>query len=236
MKHVLITGANRGIGLGHTEAFAAKGIHVFAAVRSPDEADELHALAANCKDMVTVLRYDAALPEAAKQLKAAVGDTPIDLLFANAGALGGSHQSFGSVDADDVLQLLQVNSVAPLMLVEALADNVASSARKIVALQSSQLGSITNNERGGLYAYRMSKAALNMVAKSLAIDLRPLEITVVSMHPGWVKTRMGNDVAPGMVAPVSVEQSVEGQQRLFNRLDLQVSGKFFNFNGTELPW
>jgi NAD(P)-dependent dehydrogenase (short-subunit alcohol dehydrogenase family) len=236
MKHVLITGANRGLGLGHTQAFAARGIHVFATARSPEEADELQTLAASNKGMVSVLRYDAALPEAGAQLKAAIGDTAIDLLLANAGALGGSKQSFGSVDAEDLLQLLRVNSVAPLKLVEAFADNVARSARKIVALQSSQLGSITNNAAGGLYAYRMAKAALNMVARSLAVDLRPRGITVVSLHPGWVKTRMGDDVAPGKVAPVTVEQSVQGQQRLFDRLDLQLSGRFFNFDGTELPW
>jgi NAD(P)-dependent dehydrogenase (short-subunit alcohol dehydrogenase family) len=229
MKNVLITGANRGIGLGHTKAFVALGVHVFATTRVLDEADELKALAEAGK--VTVLVYDAANSDGPAVLKKELGDTPIDLLFANAGAMGGSNQSYGSVDVEDVLHLVRVNSLAPLKLVEALADNVAKSQKKLIALQSSKMGSITDNTSGGYYAYRVSKAALNMVAVGLANDLRSKGITVITMHPGWVRTRMG-----GQGGLISVDQCVDGQQRLFEKVKPSDSGHFFNHDGTDLPW
>ena len=230
MKTVLITGANRGIGLEHTRAFVTRGIHVLAAVRSPSDADDLKALSATTPGLITVLGYDAAIPDAPALLKTAVGDTPIDLLLANAGAMGGSKQTFGTVDIEDVMQLVRINSLAPLKLAEALADNVARSDRKLIAFQSSLMGSIGDSS-GGYYAYRISKAALNMVAKGVSNDLKSRGIIVVTMHPGWVKTRMG-----GASAPLSVEQSVAGQQKLFDQLSLKDSGRFFNYDGKELPW
>lgn len=231
MKTVLITGANRGIGLEHVRAFAARGYRVFATARDPDQAHDLHALAAAHGGRVTVLTYDASDAAAPSRVRGAVGDTPLDLVLANAGAMGGQQQSFGSVDGDDVLQLVCVNAVAPLKLIEALADNVARSDTKLVAFQSSQMGSIGDNSSGGYYAYRISKAALNMVAKGAASDLRPRGVITVALHPGWVKTRMG-----GQGAPVTVQQSVAGQQKLFDRLTLADSGHFFNYDGRELPW
>ena len=231
MKTVLITGANRGIGLEHARAFTARGVHVLATAREPAEAQDLQQLKTSHPHLVTLLPYDAAKPEAPAQLKAAVGNTPIDLLLANAGAMGGAQQSFGSVDVDDTLQLLRINSLAPLKVVEALVDNIATSGKKLVAMQSSQMGSIADNSSGGYYAYRLSKVALNMVAKQLSNDLRARKVTVVALHPGWVKTRMG-----GQGAPLSAQQSVAGQQQLFERLGLADSGRFFNFDGRELPW
>src|ERR1035437_2231566 len=231
MKTVLVTGANRGIGLEHTRTFAARGMRVFAAARAPVDADELNALAARHKDKITVFRYDAASFESPALLKAAVGDTPIDLILANAGAMGDESQSFGSVDVEAALHLVRVNSLAPLKLVEALAENVAISERRLIAFQSSVMGSIGDNSSGGYYAYRISKAALNMVAKGVSNDLRSRGVIAVALHPGWVKTRMG-----GAGAPVSVEESVAGQQRLFDKLTQADSGHFFNFDGTQLPW
>jgi NAD(P)-dependent dehydrogenase (short-subunit alcohol dehydrogenase family) len=231
MKTVLITGANRGIGLQHATSFAERGIHVFAAARAPDQADELIALASRHVGRITVVGYDGAHPMASARLKAAIGDTPIDLLLANAGAMGGNSQSFGSVDVEDVLQLVRINSLAPLKLVEALADNVAKSEGKLIAFQSSEMGSIGDNNSGGYYAYRVSKAALNMIAKGVANDLRSRDVIAVALHPGWVKTRMG-----GSSAPITAEESVAGQQRLFDRLTLADSGHFFNYDGKQLPW
>lgn len=230
MKTVLITGANRGIGLEHTRSFMARGVHVYAAVRAPSEASELFALAGQYPGLLTVLPYDATQAEAAASLKADLADTPIDLLFANAGLMG-TAQSFGSVDVEQVLQLVQVNALAPLMLAQALVDNVARSGRKLLALQSSQMGSIADNSSGGYYGYRISKAALNMVARNLSRDLQARGLIVVSLHPGWVKTRMG-----GQSAPLTVAQCVAGQQRLFDQLTAQDSGRFFNYDGKELPW
>ncbi len=231
MKSVLITGANRGIGLEHVRSFAAKGIQVFATARSPSQADELNALAASCAGQITVLQYEALDPDSPTQLKTALGDTPLDLLLANAGAGSGTRESFGDVDVDDVVQLIRINAVAPLKLAEALAGNIARSERKLIAFQSSQLGSIGNNTSGGRYGYRISKAALNMVAKGVSSDLGSRGVIVVALHPGWVKTRMG-----GAGAPVSVEQCIEGQHRLFDKLTMADSGRFFNYDGTQLPW
>jgi NAD(P)-dependent dehydrogenase (short-subunit alcohol dehydrogenase family) len=230
MKNVLITGANRGIGLEHTRAFVARGIHVNAAVRSLNDAGDLQALAKANPGLITLLTYDAANPDSAAQLKAAVGDVPIDLLLANAGAMGGSKQSFGAVDAEDVVQLVRINAVAPLKLAEALADNVAKSDRRVIAFQSSLMGSIGDSS-GGHYAYRMSKAALNMVAKGVSNDLNSRGVIVVTMHPGWVRTRMG-----GTGAPLTVAQSVAGQQQLLDGLTMNDTGHFFNYDGKELPW
>lgn len=230
MKTVLITGANRGIGLEHVRAFVARGIKVLAAVRSPDDADDLKAVAVSKPGLVEILRYDAADSLAPVALTEALGDTPIDLLFANAGAMG-SDQTFGSVDVAAALELMRINALAPLKLVEALVANVARSDRKLVAFQSSLMGSIGDNSSGGYYAYRTSKAMLNMIAKSLANDLRSRAITVVSLHPGWVKTRMG-----GQNAPVTIEQCVSGQQKIFTELSLSDSGRFFNYDGKALIW
>jgi len=217
--------------LEHARCFAARGAHVYATARSPAGAKELRALVADQEGRIEVLAYEAVDPEAPARLKAALGDTPLDLLLANAGAGGGKNQSFGSVDVDDVLQLIRINALAPLKLVEALADNVARSQRKLIAFQSSLMGSVGDNSSGGHYAYRLSKAALNMIAKGVANELRPRGVIAVALHPGWVRTRMG-----GISAPVFVDECVAGQQRLLDSLTAADSGRFFNYDGKELPW
>lgn len=231
MKTVLITGANRGIGLGHAQAFAQRGVEVFATARTPDTADALQSLAQAHPGRFTVLHYDAEEPDAPARLKAALADTPIDLVLANAGAGGESGQALGNIHVDGVLDLIRVNALAPLKLVEALIYNITLSERKLVAFQSSQMGSIGNNHTGDHYEYRLSKVALNMIARNVANDLKPRDVTVVALHPGWVQTRMG-----GQSAPVTVQASVAGQQKLFDTLTMAHTGRFYNYDGTELPW
>lgn len=231
MKNVLITGANRGLGLGHAQRFAQRGIEVFATTRATAEAQELHRLARAFPGRFTVLHYDAGAADAPARLKAALADTPIDLLLCNAGAQGESGQSLGNIHVDGVLDLIRINALAPLKLVEALIYNISLSERKLIAFQSSQMGSIGNNHSGGSYEYRLSKTALNMIARNVANDLKSRGVVTVALHPGWVRTRMG-----GQGAPVSVEDSVAGQQRLFDSLTVEHSGRFFNYDGTELPW
>ncbi len=231
MKTVLITGANRGIGLEHARRFAAHGAQVFATARAPDEATELRALAAKKNMRIEILAYAAGDAEAPARLRGALGNCPLDLLFANAGASGDKTRSFGSIRVEDALQLIHVNALAPLKLAEALADNVAGSQRRLIAFQSSRLGSIGDNSSGGYYPYRLAKCALNMVAKNVSIDLAPRGVIVVALHPGWVRTRMG-----GAGAPVTVDECVTGQQRLLENLAPRDSGRFFNYDGSELPW
>jgi len=231
MKTVLITGANRGIGLEHARRYARRGARVFATARAPEDADELGALAKASGANVEVLRYDASDDGGPAALKAHIGDAPLDLMFANAGAMGARRQSFGDVDVEAVENLICVNALAPLKLAEALADNVAKSDRKIMAFQTSLMGSIADNGSGGAYAYRLSKVALNMIGKGVANDLRSRGVTAVLLHPGWVRTRMG-----GPSGKISVEECVEGQQRILDALTPEQSGRFFNYDGRELPW
>ncbi len=230
MKTILITGANRGLGLEHTRRFVEQGVFVYATARNPKEAEELQQLAREHAELMKVLAYDALKPDAPAGLKAELGDVALDLVFFNAG-VNGTRQLFGSIDAQAATQLFQVNALAPLKLAEALVGNVAKSQRKIYAFQSSLMGSIGDNGASGSYAYRISKCALNMVVKNIAIDLREQGVIAVALHPGWVQTRMG-----GAQAPLSLAESVQGQQRLINALTLTQSGGFFNFDGKALPW
>ena len=178
-----------------------------------------------------MLPYDAADPQEPTRLKAILGTTPIDLILANAGMMAEKEAPFGAVDVESILQLIRINSLAPLKLVEALAGNVTSSTRKLVAFQSSLMGSVGDNGSGGYYAYRISKGAMNMVAKGVSNDMRSRGVIAVALHPGWVKSRMG-----GASAPVTVAQCVAGQQRLFDQLTMADSGQFFNYDGKKLPW
>lgn len=228
MRTILITGANRGIGLGHTRRFLERGLSVIATARAPDEAGDLAALRGAYPQSLRILPFDARDPDSPTRLKAAIGDEPIDLLFNNAGI--GDRNGFGAVEAPTFMDVIAVNALAPLLVAQALADNVAASQRKIIANQSSQLGSIADTSAGA-YAYRASKAALNMITKALAGDLKARGIITVALHPGWVRTRMG-----GEQAPVDVDASVAGQQRVLDSLTQEQSGRFFNFDGAPIPW
>ncbi len=230
MKNVLITGANRGLGLEHTRRFVERGVFVYATARAPSEADELNQLAHEHANLVKVLAYDALAADATTRLKAELSDVALDLALFNAG-VSSARPPFGNIDAEAALQLFQINALAPLKLAEALLQNVAISERKIFAFQSSLMGSITDNASGGAYAYRISKCALNMAVKNIAIDLREQGVIAVALHPGWVKTRMG-----GTQAPLSLAESVQGQQQILTNLTLAKSGGFFNYDGKNLPW
>jgi NAD(P)-dependent dehydrogenase (short-subunit alcohol dehydrogenase family) len=229
MRTVLITGANRGIGLEHARRFIAAGVDVIAAVREPNEAQDLASLSGGGSGRLEVLPYDAANDAAAGALKDALGNRAIDLLFCNAGVP--DRHGLGAIEAETFMRVMRINTLAPLELAQALVENVAASERRVIAMQSSLMGSISDNNAGGAYAYRCSKTALNMATKSLSCDLRKRGVTVVTLHPGWVKTRMG-----GTAAPVSVEDCVSGQQKLFATFSAEHSGRFFNYDGVEIPW
>lgn len=231
MPHALITGANRGIGLGHTRALLQRGWTVHAAVRDPDGADDLNALRGGDHDgELKLYRYDAREPDSAERLAAEITG-PLDILFANAGISGPSGQAFGELDYEGFLDTMRVNTMAPLALAQAFADQVAQSTLKVIALQSSRMGSIEDNDSGGRYAYRASKAALNAVGRSLSVDLKDKDIVVLILHPGWVRTDMG-----GEQGLLTVEESVEGQLDLIARANPAMSGRFFHVSGEDLPW
>jgi NAD(P)-dependent dehydrogenase (short-subunit alcohol dehydrogenase family) len=229
MPHALITGANRGIGLEHVRQLLARDWTITAAVRNPDAATELKALDPG-DGRLRIEAYDATDLGAAQALKAKVTG-PLDILFANAGIMGPKVQEFGSAANEGFLETLRVNTLAPLALAEAFADQVAQSQLKVIALQSSRMGSIADNDSGGRYAYRASKAALNAVGKSLSVDLKDSGVIVLILHPGWVRTDMG-----GPNGNLTVNECVEGQLDLIARANPAMNGRFFHVSGEDLAW
>tara|TARA_Y100001001_G_scaffold161945_1_gene187434 strand:- start:1693 stop:2439 length:747 start_codon:yes stop_codon:yes gene_type:complete len=229
MPHALITGANRGLGLEHVSQLLKREWTISAAVRDPEGADALKALDPG-DGRLTILPYDASDLNAAQALKDKVTG-PLDILFANAGVMGPKEQAFGEAANDGFLDTFRINTLAPLALAEAFADQVAQSQLKVIALQSSRMGSIADNDSGGRYAYRASKAALNAVGKSLSIDLKDKGVVVLILHPGWVRTDMGGP--NGLMTP---SESVSAQLDLIARANPAMSGRFFHISGEDLPW
>lgn len=230
MPTALITGANRGLGHELVRSFAADGWTVHAGCRTPDKAKDLRRLAKSSDGRIAVHRLDVTDDLQVRALARSLEGQPLDLLFNNAGIYG-PRSGFGAQDFDGWAQVLAVNVLAPMRVVEAFADLVAASQRRLIVNMSSRLGSIAVNDSGGSYPYRTSKAALNMVTKGLAADLAPRGIAVVSVHPGWVRTDMG-----GTGASLSPEESVAGLRRVIDGLDLQQSGGFFDYTGAPIPW
>ena len=231
MSSVLITGANRGLGLEFAAEYAADGWQVFAACRSPAEAEQLKDLARKTGDRVSVFAMDVtdmgSIRKAAMQLK----DATIDVLINNAGIGGPRGQTTGNVDYEAWAHVFDVNTMGPLRVLEAFTEQLARSERKLVVTITSGMGSIGDNTSGGSIAYRSSKTAVNMVMRSAAIDLGPRHITCVLLSPGWVKTDMGG---PG--ARLTVQQSVSAMRGLIAKLRPDDSGKFFHYDGREYPW
>ena len=231
MPSVLITGANRGIGLAFARAYAADGWRVVATCRTPSAAKDLRDLAAQQgrEGRVTVHALDVADSEAVKALATAVAE-PIDILINNAGVYDPS-PAFGRTNFTAWADVFSVNTMAALRMAEAFVDHVARSQRKVIAAISSGMGSIADNSSGGYYAYRTSKSALQMVMRSLAIDLGPLGIVAVTLNPGWVKTDMGG---PG--GSLTPEDSVRRMRAILDKVGPTDSGKFFHYTGKEFPW
>lgn len=228
METVLITGTNRGLGLEFVKQYAAEGWRVLACSRQPDAAIELKDLAKQHQN-VEIFALDVAdfaqIDALANQLK----NERIDLLINNAGVYPSS--SFGNINYEDWTAAFKVNSMAPLKMVEAFITQISGSSLKKVATLSSKMGSLDDNTSGGSYLYRSSKTAVNMAMKSLAIDLRPKGISVVTLHPGWVQTDMG-----GPNGLIDAPTSVSGLRKVIANLSLQNSGKFIAYDGKEVPW
>lgn len=220
MPTLLITGANRGLGLEFVRQYAADGWRVIAACRKPDTADDLRAVSGD----VRVETLDVSRLADIQDFTDRLGQEALDLLICNAGVMGPRQ-----ADAGEWLKTLAVNSVAPTMLALALADRMVDRG-KIVAI-TSQMGSIADNGSGGFIAYRSSKAALNAAWRSLAIDWRDRPLTVAMLHPGWVQTDMG-----GGSAPVTPCDSIAGMRRVIDGLTPDRSGSFLSFTGATIPW
>ena len=226
MPDLLITGANRGIGLEFVRSFAADGWAVHACCRRPDKAKQLNAV----EGAVIRNKLDVTDGLQVASLARAMIDTPLDILINNAGVYG-ERVGFGETDYDAWLDVFKVNALAPMRMVERFVDHVEKSERKLIVNISSRMGSIADNMRGGSHVYRSSKAALNMITKGLANDLAPRGITVVSFHPGWVQTDMG-----GENALISTTESVAAMRKAIERITPEDTGSFFNYDGSPLPW
>lgn len=226
MPTVLITGAGRGLGFELARQYAADGWKIIATVRDPQAGARLSALGKSVEIHIADVTERAALARLAKDLKGA----PVDVLICNAGIYGPKGEPFGKTDYGAWEQVLRTNVLAPMATIEALADNVAKSEQKRIAVMSSRLASLTLND-GGNPIYRSSKAALNQVARTVAADLKDRGITVVAVSPGWVKTDMG-----GPAAPLTADVSMAGIRKVIAGLTPKDSGKFIHFDGTENPW
>ncbi|MBP7339078.1 SDR family oxidoreductase [Niveispirillum sp.] len=226
MPTVVITGANRGIGLEFARQYAADGWKVIATVRDPSQPGGLSDVAG-----VELFALSADDPASIAGFGAALAGRSIDLLINNAGIMGPDlpRQSKDGIDAEGWLLAMKVNALAPILVAQALKPHLAAGAK--VATVSSQLGSITENEVGGMYAYRASKAAINMGNRSLAADWRDDGITCLVLHPGWVQTDMG-----GPKAPVTPPDSVAGMRRVIAAATPADSSAFFAFDGRRIPW
>src|SRR3989337_1095407 len=226
MKTTLITGANRGIGLEFCRQYAADGWRVLACSRLPEKADALNRLAAQYPELIKVHALDVADHVEIERLAQVLADESIDLLINNAGIYPDADKSgCGHTDYAEWVQAFRTNTMAPLKIAEEFATQIARSRQKTIITITSKMGSIADNGSGGSYLYRSSKAAVNMVVKSLAIDLKPLGINAV-----WVKTGMG-----GPNALISAEQSVSGMRQVIGRLTMAESGRFFGYDGQEIP-
>ncbi len=225
MPTLLITGANRGIGLALLRIFAADGWRIHACCRQPDKAKALKTVAGD----IRLHRVDVTDGLRVASLARELADEAIDVLVNNAGIYG-PRTGVSETDYDDWLKVLAVNTLAPLRLVERFVEHVGRSERKLVINVSSRMGSISQNS-GGAYIYRSSKAALNAVTKGLSADLAARGITVVAVHPGWVQTDMG-----GAGADIPAETSAAGLRQVIEGLSAKQSGRFLNYDGEEIPW
>ncbi len=231
MPTVLITGANRGLGLEFCRQYVRDGWKVVACCRNPDTSRALMELDKS-RQHLTVWRLDvgdlAQIDDLASQLKG----QPIDILINNAGVYGDTPKTaFGRIDYARWEEVLRINTLAPVKLTEAFTDHLRAGHSRLTVAVTSLMGSMGDNSSGGAILYRSSKAALNAAMKSLSFDLRAFGIGVLILHPGWVKTDMG-----GTNAPLGVEESVAGMRHVIDQFDPSLSGQFLNFRGEVQPW
>ena len=231
MPSAFITGANRGLGLEFARQYSADGWQVYAACRDPDSASELRGLADASDDKLQMLALDVTDPVSVTATAAELDGQAIDLLLNNAGVGGAKGQTIGNIDYEAWAKVLDVNAMGPMRVAEAFVDHVARSDRKLIVTLTSGMGSLADNISGGSIVYRSSKAAVNMVMRSLAIDLASRGITCVVVNPGWVRTDMGS--ANATLTPA---ESVTALRGLIETLGPAQSGMFFNYDGREYAW
>lgn len=237
--NILVTGANRGIGLEFVRQYLVKPSTklIFATCRNETKATELKQLANGAGGKLKILELDVKdygqYERVVTEVTNAVGPNGLNLLVNNAGIH--IKADFHDAKRDDMLEVYEVNVVAPLLLTRALTPLLQASSKAghktFVANISSKVGSIADNTSGQMYAYRTSKAAFNQVSKSLSIQLKGDNIIVAPIHPGWVQTDMG-----GPNAPIDTKTSVENMIRTFDNIKPEEAGLLLNYDGTVIPY
>lgn len=230
MPTLFITGANRGIGLEFARQYLASGWTVIAGCRAPETATALTALEAEHPGRLTVERLEVNDAAAVEAAAAKHKGHAIDLLINNAGIYGARDAALAISDFDQFQKVLVTNAIGPMRVTLALLPSLRLAKGSKIATLSSRMGSIALSG-GGSYVYRASKAAINAAMHSLALDLKPWDVTCILLHPGWVRTDMG-----GQGADIPVAESVTGLKQVIDGATIKDTGKFFNYTGEEFPW
>ncbi len=231
MSTVLITGANRGLGLEFCRQYAEAGWQVIACCRNPGAADKLSDLEQLYSNL-RVYSLNVANFSEIDNLSSQLANENIDVLINNAGVYGDENaHGFGNLDFQKWSDTLTINTQAPVKMAEAFLPQVKRSEKKLIVAISSLMGSIADNSGGGSILYRSSKAALNAVMKSLAIDLKEQGVGVLIFHPGWVRTDMG-----GLNGLIDVEESIVGMREVIAEFRLSLTGDFVKYDGMPMPW
>ena len=225
MSNILIIGANRGLGLEFAKQYSNTNHNIIATTRNKDSSKELSEI-----NNIDIAELDLTSDASVNSFVTSIGSQKIDILIHNAGIFS-DEQLKEDLDTDAWMNEMRINAVIPIILARKLKNNLKMGSDKKVVFISSQMGSIDDNYSGRFYFYRSSKSALNSAARSLSIDWKDDGISVLILHPGWVKTDMG-----GPNAPVSIDESIEGMMQVIDSTDIRDTGRFLNYDGKELPW
>jgi NAD(P)-dependent dehydrogenase (short-subunit alcohol dehydrogenase family) len=223
MATILVTGCDTGLGVEFARQYAADGHRVIATCLDPSTAKETSAIRGN----IELVKLDVTDHAAIEALAQKLSRDPIDILLNNAG-IGRPHPPFGETDYPFWRTILETNLIGPMKMAETFVEHVARSESKSMAFVSSRMGSIALNNSGGSYSYRSSKAGLNMIVKTLAVDLAHRHICVLALHPGWAATEPG--------ARVPVAESVAGMRGVIHRAGRHHTGSYVTYNDQPLPW
>lgn len=225
MSNILIIGANRGLGLEFAKQYSELGHHIFATTRDKSKSDQLVAIA-----NTTVLELDLNEDKSIDRFIDEMSSIKIDILIHNSGIFR-DEQLSEDLEIDAWMNEMRINAITPIIVARKLKQNVLEGKDKKIIFISSQMGSIDDNYSGRFYFYRSSKSALNSAAKSLAIDWKDKNISVLMLHPGWVKTDMG-----GESAKLEIPDSIQRMIQVISDLNLETSGSFVNYEGNKLEW
>lgn len=230
MSTVLITGANKGIGLELVRQLSARGDDVIACCRNQAAAEELNALAGKASVLVKEVQVSDA--DSVATLKSELGDRPIDVLINNAGAAGPApqHQSAWQMDFAGWMDTFAINTMAPLRMVQTFHENLKAGSNAKAVTITSQMGALDLN-MPVMYAYCSSKAAVNKIMRMLSTELAKDGVAVTLIHPGWVKTDMG-----GAGADITAQESAAGIISVVDGVNLASTGRFYKWNGESHAW